>query len=88
MLSVSINSNLYLCTLKIKASFSSYIDDSSASVELILKKFKEKKKQQTQCLVIFLYIIATKDQGYSFWGNNIILHNCYTNTHILKTEGC
>lgn len=38
MLIVSVNSILYLCILKIKASFSSYIDDSPGSIELILKQ--------------------------------------------------
>lgn len=51
MLIVSVNSILYLCTLKIKASFSSYTDNSSGSIKLILKQFK---KRQKECLVIFL----------------------------------
>lgn len=45
MLIVSVNSILYLCTLKIKASFSSYTDNSSGSIKLILKQFKKKTKR-------------------------------------------
>lgn len=44
MLIASVNSNLYLCTLKSKASFSSYTDDSSESIELILKQVSKKTK--------------------------------------------